>query len=112
VTNQIKVSLENLQMIDKSALIITFQARYRIGADTELLDDPELVEADYDLIKVYFPEFYVHNRDTVMYLKVLMSFNEPFEDLLQKTSDTLLGDGQAMYKRSFQVEDSTIVVCS
>jgi hypothetical protein len=69
------------------------------------MDDPELVKADYDLIKVYFPEFYVHNRGTFMYSKVIMCFNHPFEDPLLKTCGTLLGGGQAMYKRSLQVED-------
>jgi hypothetical protein len=53
-------------MIDKSALLIPFQARDRIGADTELLDYPELDAADYGIIKVYFPELYFHNRDTFM----------------------------------------------
>jgi hypothetical protein len=76
VADQIKMFLEKLQMIDKSALLIPFQARYHIGADTELLDDPELVECDYDLIKVYVPEIYVHNRDTFMYSKVLMCFKK------------------------------------
>jgi hypothetical protein len=39
-----------------------------------------------------------------------MCFNEPFEDLLQKTRGTLMGDGdgKAMYKQSLQVEDITI----
>jgi hypothetical protein len=70
-----------------------------MGADTELFDDPELVEADYDIIKVYFPEFYFHDRDTLMHSKVLVCANEPFEDLLQKTYGTLMGFGQDMYKR-------------
>jgi hypothetical protein len=109
VADQIKNFLEHLQMIDKSALLIPFQARDRIDTDIEVLDDPELVEADCDLIKVYCPEFYVHNRDTFMYSKVLMCFNEPFEDLLQKSCGTLLGGGQAMYKQLLQVEDTTIV---
>jgi hypothetical protein len=38
-----------------------------------------------------------------------MCFNEPFEDLLQKTRGTLLRDGQAMYKQSIQVEYSTLM---
>jgi hypothetical protein len=55
VAKQIKLFLENLQMIDKSALLIPFHARDLIGVNMELLDDPDIVKADYDFIKLYFP---------------------------------------------------------
>jgi hypothetical protein len=103
------VFLENLQTIDKSALLIPFQARDCIGVDTELLDDSEIVKAGYDFIEVYLPDLYVHNHAPCMYLEVIICFNEPFEDCLQKTLVTLRGDGQAICKRSLQVEEIDIM---
>jgi hypothetical protein len=94
--DQLKTLMENMHMSGPSALIIPFRAKDRLDPDSELIDDPSSVMADYDFMKTYFPELCVHNR--CMYSNVLMCFNKPLDELIKNMKQTLIGDGQATYK--------------
>jgi hypothetical protein len=67
-----------------------------------LIATSEHVYDNYDFMRKYFPQFYVHKHDTYMYSNVRMAFNTPQEELLRESSNILYGEHQAMYPRELQ----------
>jgi hypothetical protein len=101
--------LAELQQADSSVLCIPHTAMNRIGHNTELLDDPEVVRAEYYFLKTYFPELYVHNRETYMYSQILMCFNEPLDYVIEKARYSFRVEDHGVYKRLLQIEDYAMV---
>jgi hypothetical protein len=77
-----KILLENLQMVDPSVIFIPHKAKDRVGVELDLIATAEHIHDNYDLMRKYFPQFYVHKHDTYMYSNVIMAFNTPHEELL------------------------------
>jgi hypothetical protein len=97
VMDQVKILLENLQMVDPSIIILPHKAKDRVGVESDLIAMAEHIHDNYDFMRKYFPEFYVHKNDTDMY--VFMAFNTPQEELLRESSNILYGGHQVMYPR-------------
>jgi hypothetical protein len=104
VMNQVKILLENLQMVDPSVIFLPHKAKYRVGLESNLIATAEHVHDNYDFMRNYFPQLFVHKHDTYMYSNVCMAFNTPQEELLRESSNILYGDRQAMYARELQAE--------
>jgi hypothetical protein len=66
VMDQVKILLENLQMMDPSVIFIPHKAIYRVGLESDLIATAEHVHGNYNFIRKYFPQFYVHKHDTYM----------------------------------------------
>jgi hypothetical protein len=79
VMDQVKVLLENLQMVDPSVILLPHKAKERVGVESDLIATTEHVHGNNDFMCKYFPQFYVHKHDTYMYSNVLMDFNTPQE---------------------------------
>jgi hypothetical protein len=105
VMDQVKILLENLQMLDPSIICIPYMAKDRVGVESDFIATSEHVHDNYDSMRKYFPQFYVHKRDTYMYSNVHMAFNTPQEELLRESSNILYGEHQAMYPRELQAEN-------
>jgi hypothetical protein len=102
VMEQVKILLENLQMVDPSVIFLPHKAKYRVGVELDLIATAEHVHENYDFMRKYFPQFYVHKHDIYMYSNVLMAFNTPQEELLRERSNILYGEHQTMYPRELQ----------
>jgi hypothetical protein len=109
VMNQVKILLENLQMVDPSIIFLPHKAKDRVGVESDLIATAEHVHDSYDFMRKYFPQLYVHKHDTYMYSSVIMAFITPKEELLRESSNILYGDHQAMYPRELQGENCVIV---
>jgi hypothetical protein len=109
VMDQVKILLENLQMVDPSVIFLPHKAKDRVGVESDLIATGEHVHDNYDFMRKYFPQFYVHKHDTYMYSNVIMAFNTPQEELLRESSNILYGEHQAMYPRELQGENCVIV---
>jgi hypothetical protein len=106
---QVKILLENLQMVDPSIIFIQHKAKDRVGVESYLIATAEHIHDNYDFMRKYFPQFYVHKNDTYMYSNVFMPFNTPQEELLRESINILYGEHQAMYPRELQVENCVFV---
>jgi hypothetical protein len=109
VMDQVKILLDNLQMVDPSIICIPHKAKDRVGVESDLIATAKNVHNNYDFMRKYFPQFYLHKHDTYMYSNVFMAFNTPQEELLPESSNILYGEHQAMYPRELQVENCVIM---
>jgi hypothetical protein len=109
IMDQVKILLENLQMVDPSVIFLPHKAKDRVGVEPDLIATAEHVHDNYDFMRKYFPQFYVHKHDTYMYSNVHMAFNTPQEELLRESSNILYGEHQAMYPRELQGENCFLV---
>jgi hypothetical protein len=91
VMDQVKILLENLQMVDPSVIFLPHKAKDREVLESDLIATAEHVHDNYDFMRNYFPQLYVHKHDTYMYSNVIMAFNTPQEELLRKRSNILYG---------------------
>jgi hypothetical protein len=82
VIDQVNILLENLQMVDPSVIFLPYNAKDRAGVESDMISTEEYVQDNYDFMRKYFHQFYVHIYDTYMYSNVIMPFNTPQEDLL------------------------------
>jgi hypothetical protein len=64
VTDQVKIILENLQMVYPSVIFLPHKAKYRVGVESDLIATSEHIHDNYDFMRKYFPQFYVHKHDT------------------------------------------------
>jgi hypothetical protein len=109
VMEQVKIILENLQMVDPSVIFLPHKAKDRVGVESDLIATAEHFHDNYDFMRKIFPQFYVHKHDTYMYSNVRMAFNTPHEELLWESSNILYGDQHAMYPRELQGGNCVIV---
>jgi hypothetical protein len=66
VIDQVKILLENLEMVDPSVIFLPHKAKYRVGVESDLIATSEHVHDNYDFMCNDFPQFYVHRHDTYM----------------------------------------------
>jgi hypothetical protein len=104
VMDQVKILLENLQMVDPRVIFLPHKAKDRVGMDSDLIATAEHVHDNYDFMRKYFPQLYIHKHDTYMYSYVRMAYNTPQEELLRVNSNILYGEHHAMYPRELQAE--------
>jgi hypothetical protein len=97
VMDQVKIILDNLQMVDPSVIFLPHKAKDRVGVESDLIATAEHVHDNYDFMRKYFPQFYVHKHETYMYSNVIIAFNTPQEELLWEISNILYGEHQAVY---------------
>jgi hypothetical protein len=109
VMDQVKILLENLQMVDPSVIFLPHKAKDIVGADSYLIAMAEHVHDNYYFMRKYFPQLYVHTHDTYMYSNVRMAFNTPQEKFLRESSNILYGEHQAVYPRELQAENCVTV---
>jgi hypothetical protein len=109
VMDQVKILLDNLQMVDPSVIFFPHKAKDRVGVELDLIAKAEHVHHNCDFMHKYFPQFYVNKHGTYMYSNVIMNFNTPYEELLHEIINILYGEHQAMYPRELQVENCVIV---
>jgi hypothetical protein len=64
VMDQVKILLENLQMVDPSVIVFPHKAKDIVGVESDLIATAEHVHDNYDFMHKYFPQFYVHKHDT------------------------------------------------
>jgi hypothetical protein len=107
--DQVKILLDNMQMVDPSVIFLPHKAKDRVGVEPDLIETAEHVHANYDFMCKYFPQFYVHKHDTNMYSNVSMTFNTPDEELLLESSNLLYGEHHTMYPRELQAENCVIL---
>jgi hypothetical protein len=107
--DQVKIFLKNLQMVDPSIIFLPHKAKDRVGLESDLIATAEHVHDNYDFMRNYFPQFYVHKHDTYMYSNVIMAFNKSQEELLQKSSNIFYQEHEAMYPRELQAGNCVIV---
>jgi hypothetical protein len=62
VIDQMKILLENLQMVDPSIIFLPNKAKDRVGVESELISTAEHVHDSYDFMRKYFPQFCVHKK--------------------------------------------------
>jgi hypothetical protein len=74
-------------MVDPSVIFLPHKAKDIVGVESDLIAMAEHVHDKYDLMRKYFPQFYVHKHDTYMYYNVLMAFNIPQKELLLESSN-------------------------
>jgi hypothetical protein len=96
VMDQLKILLENLQMVDPSVIFLPHKSKYRVGVELDLIATSEHVHDNYAFMRTYFPQFYVHKHDTYMFSNVIMAYNTPQEELLRESSNILYGEHQSM----------------
>jgi hypothetical protein len=109
VMDQVKILLDNLQMMDPIVIFIPHKAKDRLGVKSDLIATAEHVHDNYDFMRKYLPQFYAHKHDTYMYSNVFMAFNTPQEELIWESSNILYGEHQSMYPRELQAENCVIV---
>jgi hypothetical protein len=102
VMDEVKILLDNLQMVATSVILLPHKAKDRLGVESYLIATAEHVHDNYDFIRKYVPQFYVHKHDTYMYSNVIMTYNTPQEDLLRESINILYGDHQTIYPRELQ----------
>jgi hypothetical protein len=98
----VKILLENLQMVDPSVIFIPHKVKDRVGVESDFIATAEHVHDNYDFMRKYFPQFYVHKHDTYIYSNVIMAFNTPQEYLIREIIIILYGEHQATYPRELQ----------
>jgi hypothetical protein len=104
VMDQVKILLDNLQMVDPSTIFLPHKSKDRVGVESDLIATSEHVHDNCYSTRKYFPQFYVHKHDAYMYSNVIMAFNTPQKELLQESSNILYGEHHAMYPRELQAE--------
>jgi hypothetical protein len=77
VMDQVKILLENLQMVDPSVIFLPHKAKARVGVESDLIASAEHIHDNNYFMRKYFPQFYFHKHDTYMYSNVRMAFNTP-----------------------------------
>jgi hypothetical protein len=66
IMDQVKIILDNLQMVDPIVVFLSHKAKDRVGVESEWIATSEHVHDNYDFMRKYFPQFYVHKHDTHM----------------------------------------------
>jgi hypothetical protein len=66
VMDQVKILLENLQMVDPSVIFLPHKAKDRVGVELDLIATAEHVHEKYDFMRKYLHQFYVHKHETYM----------------------------------------------
>jgi hypothetical protein len=84
--DQVKILLANLQMMNPNVIFLPHNAKDRVGVELDLISMAEHVHDNYDFMRKYFPQFYVHKNDWYMYSDVFMAFNTPQEEWLRESS--------------------------
>jgi hypothetical protein len=107
--DQVKLLLENLQMVYPIVIFLPHKAKDRVGVESDLIATAEHVHASNDFMRNYLPQFYVHIYNTYMYSNVILAFNTPQEDLLRESSKLLYGEHWDMYPRELQGGNCVIV---
>jgi alpha-ketoglutarate-dependent taurine dioxygenase len=107
--DQVKILLENLQVLDPSVIFLPHKAKDIVGLESDLIATAEHVHGNYDFMRKYFPLFYVHKHDIYMYSNVLMAFNTLQEELLRESSNILYEEHQVMYPRELQGDNCVIM---
>jgi hypothetical protein len=107
--DQVKILLENLQMVDPSIIFLPHKDKDRVGVESDLIETAEHVHDKYDFIRKYFPHLYVHKHGTYMYSNVIMAYNTPQEELIREISNILFGEHHAIYPTELQAENCVIV---
>jgi hypothetical protein len=87
VMDQVKILLENLQMVDPSVIFLPHKANDRAGVESDITE--EHIHDKYDFMRKYFPQLYVHKYDTYMYSNVFMAFDTAQENLLRESTNIL-----------------------
>jgi hypothetical protein len=64
VMDKVKILLENMQMVDPIVIFLSHKAKDRVGVESDLIATAEHVHGNYDFMRKYLPQFYVHNHDT------------------------------------------------
>jgi hypothetical protein len=77
VMDQVKILLENLQIVGPSVIFIPHNAKDIVAVESDLIATEEHVHDNYDFMRKYFPQFYVHKHDIYMYSNVITAFNTP-----------------------------------
>jgi hypothetical protein len=77
VMDQVKIFLDNIQMVDPGVIFLPHNAKDRLGVELDLIATSEHVYDNYYFMHKYLPQFYVHKHDTYMYSNVSMAFNTP-----------------------------------
>jgi hypothetical protein len=109
VMDQVKILLENLQMVDTSVIFLPREAKDRVGVESDLIATTEHVHKNYDFMRKYLPQLYAHKHDAYMCSNVLIAYNTPQEESLRESSNILIGEHQALYPRELQAENCVIV---
>jgi hypothetical protein len=109
VMDQVKILVENLQMVDPSVILLPHNAKEKVVVESHSIATAEHVHGNYNFMRNYFPQFCDHKHDTSMYSNVCMAFNIPHEELLWENSNILYGEHQSMYPRELQSENCVIV---
>jgi hypothetical protein len=109
VMDQVEILLDNPKMVYPRIIFIPHKAKDRVGLESDLIATAEHVHDNYDFMRKYFPQFYVHKHDKYMYYNVIVAFNTPHKELLRESSNILYGEHQAMCPRELQAENCVIV---
>jgi hypothetical protein len=64
VMDQVKILLENLQMVDPSVIFLPHKANDRVVVESDLIATAEHVHDNCDFMRTYFLQFYVKRHDT------------------------------------------------
>jgi hypothetical protein len=102
VMDQVKILLENMQMVDPSVIFLPHKAKDRVGVESDLIATSEHVHDNYDFMRNYFPQFYVHKHDTYMYSNALIACNTPQEELLCKLVTYFMGSTRSCISENFK----------
>jgi hypothetical protein len=58
VVDQMKILLENLQMVDPSVVFLPHKAKDRVGVESDFIATEEHVHDNYDFMSKYLPQFF------------------------------------------------------
>jgi hypothetical protein len=62
VMDQVKILVDNLQMLDPSIIFLPHKAKNRVGFESDLIATTEHVHDNYNFMRKYLPQFYVHKN--------------------------------------------------
>jgi hypothetical protein len=91
VMDQVKILLENLQMVYPSIIFFPHQAKGRVVVESDLIATSEHVHDNCDFMHGYFPQFYVNKHDTYMYSNMIMAYNTPPKSYSGKAVTSCMG---------------------
>jgi hypothetical protein len=60
--DQVRIILENLQMVDPSVIFLPHKAKDRVEMESDLIATAEHVHDNYYFMRKYFPRLYVHKH--------------------------------------------------
>jgi hypothetical protein len=62
VMDQVKILLENMQMVDPSIVFLPRKAKDRVGMESDFMAMAEHVHDNYDFMRTYLAQLYVHKQ--------------------------------------------------